>query len=170
MNEQERYLFDLQGFLVVPDALSATEVDELNAIMDAKIDANVPADANTYRFFGTLLDWGPAYRSLIDNPRVLPYLETIMGPNFRLDHDYADIIRAGKGPIGTTLHGGAVPRHPAFFYDCHNGEMRNGLSVVAYNLKDVNPGDGGFGCVPASHKSNFALPDEWKELVILVKG
>jgi ectoine hydroxylase-related dioxygenase (phytanoyl-CoA dioxygenase family) len=164
MNDHERYLFDLQGYLVVPNALSSEEVAELNAIMDEKIATNVPADTLTYRFFDTLLAWGPAYRRLIDNPGVYTHLEELIGPNFRLDHDYADIIRSGKGPIGTRLHGGAVPYHPSFFYHCHNGEMRNGLMVVAYNLKDVNPGDGGFGCVPGSHKSNFPFPDEWREL------
>lgn len=164
MNAQERYLFDLQGFLVVPDALTSAEVAELNATMDAQIAAHVPPEATTHRFFGSLLDWGPVYRRLIDHPRILPYLEALVDPNFRLDHDYADIIRRGKGPIGTRLHGGAVPYHPAFFYHCHNGEIRNGLTVVAYNLKDVNPGDGGFGCVPGSHKSHFPFPDEWREL------
>lgn len=164
MNEQERYLFDLQGYLVVPNALDAAETAELDALMDAKIGEMVPPEATTYRFCGELLAWGAAYRRLIDNPRVLPYLEELLGPNFRLDHDYADIIRSGKGPIGTRLHGGAVPYHPAFFYRCHNGEIRNGLIVVAYNLKDVNPGDGGFGCVPGSHKSNFVFPEAWREL------
>jgi hypothetical protein len=159
MNAQERYLFDLQGYLVVPNALSQAEVNTLNAIMDDKIAEEVPPTATTHRFFGDLLAWGTAY-----HPRLFPYLEALLGPNFRMDHDYADIIRAGKGPIGTRLHGGAVPQHPAFYYRCHNGEMRNGLMVVAYNLKDVNPGDGGFGCVPGSHKSNFAFPDEWREL------
>lgn len=164
MNDQERYLFDLQGYLAVPNALSQAEVTTLNAIMDEQIAREVPPEATTFRFFGDLLAWGPAYQSLIDHPRVLPYLEALLGPHFRMDHDYADIIRAGKGPIGTRLHGGAVPQHPAFYYRCHNGEMRNGLLVVAYNLKDVNPGDGGFGCVPGSHKSNFPFPNEWREL------
>jgi len=31
-----------------------------------------------------------------------------------------------------------------------DGRMANGLTVVAYNLKDVNPGDGGFACVPGT--------------------
>ena len=30
MTEQERYLFDLQGFLVVPNALSRATIDQLN--------------------------------------------------------------------------------------------------------------------------------------------
>lgn len=164
MNEQERYLFDLQGYLVVPNALSQEQLDALNAIMDEKVEEEVPPDESTFRFFGDLLEWGPSYRDLIDNPRVFPYLEELLGPRLRMDHEYADIIRSGKGPIGTRLHGGSTPQHPAFYYRCHNGEMRNGLMVVAYNLKDVHEGDGGFGCVPGSHKSNFVFPDEWREL------
>ena len=34
MTEQERYLFDLQGFLVVPNALSRATIDQLNFTMD----------------------------------------------------------------------------------------------------------------------------------------
>ena len=42
--------------------------------------------------------------------------------------------------------------------------MYNGLVVVAYNLADVNPGDGGFACVPGSHKANHPYPKEWVNL------
>jgi hypothetical protein len=34
MNDHERYLFDLQGFLAVPEALSSEPVAELNAVLD----------------------------------------------------------------------------------------------------------------------------------------
>ncbi|MDE2728596.1 MAG: phytanoyl-CoA dioxygenase family protein [Gemmatimonadota bacterium] len=164
MTPHEQYLFDLQGFIAVPDALDAEQLAELNRILDVKIDEAMEPGATTHRFGFTLLDWGPAYRDLIDNPRIVPYLEHIVGSRFRLDHDYADIIRKGDGPIGTTLHGGAIPFDPLYSYTCVNQEIRCGLSVVAYNLKDVNPGDGGFGCVPGSHKANFRFPDEWRNL------
>jgi len=163
MTDHERYLFDLQGFIIVPNALSADEVAELNAIMDEHIAQECSADMRTHRFVG-LLHWGKAYRRLIDHPNVAPYLEEILGAQFRLDHDYADVIRAGKGPIGTTLHGGAAPFNPVFYYHVTNGRMFNGLVAVAFNLKDVNPGDGGFAAVPGSHKSNFPFPPAWKEL------
>jgi hypothetical protein len=163
MTPQEQYLFDLQGFLVVPDALNQNEVTALNHLLDERISQEVETGATNHRFVN-LLGWGPAYRNLIDNSRITPYLEAILGPKFRLDHDYADIIRSGKGPIGTRLHGGGAPFDPSQFYTCHNQTIRCGLTVVAYNLKDVNPGDGGFGCVPGSHKSNFPFPDEWREL------
>jgi ectoine hydroxylase-related dioxygenase (phytanoyl-CoA dioxygenase family) len=165
MTDHERYLFDLQGLIVVPNALSTAEVAELNALMDEHIAKECASDVRTHRFIG-LLGWGKAYRNLIDHPNIVPYLQEMLGANFRLDHDYADIIRAGKGPIGTTLHGGATPFNPVFYHHVHSGRMFNGLVAVAFNLKDVNPGDGGFAAVPGSHKSNFPFPTEWKELEV----
>ena len=163
MNEHERFLFDLQGFLVVPDALSPALVARLNELMDEHIAQETGPDMRTHRF-GRLLRWGKAYRDLIDNQRMVPYVEDLVGPQFRLDHDYVDVIRTGKGPIGTVLHGGSTPYDPSQYYHFKDGRMFNGLIVVAYNLKDVHPGDGGFGCVPGSHKSNYAFPREWQEL------
>ena len=55
---------------------------------------------------------------------------------------------------------------PGQTYAVHDGQIRSGLVVVAYNLRDVNPGDGGFAGVAGSHKANFALPDDWKELEV----
>jgi ectoine hydroxylase-related dioxygenase (phytanoyl-CoA dioxygenase family) len=34
--------------------------------------------------------------------------------------------------------------------------MRSGLTAVTYCLTGAAPGDGGFCCIPGSHKSNFA--------------
>ena len=37
MDEHEAYLFDLQGFLAVEDVLSATEVAELDDLLETRI-------------------------------------------------------------------------------------------------------------------------------------
>lgn len=163
MNENERYLFDLQGFLVVENALDTAQIAALNALIEERTALEVEAEATTHRF-GGLLKWGQPCLDLIDNPHVLTYLEQLIGRTVRLDHEYCDIIRGGRGPIGTSLHGGAVTDDPTAYYRFFDGKLRNGLSVVAYNLHDVNPGDGGFGCVPGSHKSNLLLPMEWQDL------
>jgi len=140
MTDKERYLFDLQGFLAVPDALSPDELVELNAILDKQIAQHTrPEDAR--KRFGGLLSWGTAYQRLIDNPRITPYLNELIGPDFRLDHNYADLIRRSDGPIGAMLHGGGTPFDSSQFFRYHDGRMFNGLTVVAYNLMDVNPGD-----------------------------
>jgi hypothetical protein len=96
----------------------------------------------------------------------MPYLTELLGKSLRLDHEYADIIRAGKGPIGTILHGGGTPFDSTCYYHYHEGRFRCGLVAVAFNLHDVNPGDGGFGCVPGSHKSNIPFPMEWLDLSV----
>jgi ectoine hydroxylase-related dioxygenase (phytanoyl-CoA dioxygenase family) len=162
MDDKEFYLFDLQGYLTVEDALTAEQVAALNEQIDAYLAREVEADTNTKRF--SPKQFGAAYFPLIDNPRIDPYMRTICGDGYRLDHDYIDIIRSGLGPIGAMLHGGGAPYDPSQYYVYHDGRMYNGLTVVAYNLKDVNPGDGGFGCVPGSHKANRPYPEEWKNL------
>ena len=40
MDEVERYLFDLQGYLVIQDVLSAAEVAELNRLFDGLAGVN----------------------------------------------------------------------------------------------------------------------------------
>ena len=154
MTEHDRYLFDLQGYVTVPNAIDAGTVAALNEILDRKIAEETPADATTHRFM-SLLNWGQPYLDLLDPPTIVPYLEAILGPRFRLDHTYLDIIRGGLSPIGATLHGGAMPFNPVQYFHYSNGQFHNGLSVVAFNLADVNPGDGGFACVPGSHKTIF---------------
>ena len=50
MNDQERYLFDLKGYLAVPDALSQEQVAKLNGVLDEHIAAECPPDMRTHRF------------------------------------------------------------------------------------------------------------------------
>ena len=88
----------------------------------------------THRF-GELLGRDPAFCDLIDNGPVVSVLEDIIGTDFRLDHTYADIIRRGDGPIGTVLHGGAIPFNSSEYYFILNNEIHGGLVAVAFNLR-----------------------------------
>ncbi len=164
MTEKEKYLFDLQGYITVPNALSAGQLKELNRVLDGQLAEHAKPEAKMHRFEESLLAWDKAYRELIDNPRISPYLDELIGQGFRLDHDYCDVIRSGTNVAASGLHGGGTPFDSCMFFNHHDGRMYNGLLVVAYNLHDVNPGDGGFGCVPGSHKSNYPLPEDWHSL------
>lgn len=164
MNELERYLFDLQGFLVVENALTAAQVTALNRLLDQQVALNHESKKPWSRF-DSLLGWGKPFRDLIDHPRITPYLLELLGNDFRLDHEYVHIIRQpGTGPIGTFLHGGGTPYDPCQYYLFRNGRMYNGLIAIAYHLTDVTQGDGGFGCIPGSHKSNFPIPQALENL------
>jgi hypothetical protein len=160
---RDRYLFDLQGYLTIPDALSAEAVEQLNEVIDGMALDEIGGEETAHRAIH-LLARSRAFRDLIDHPPVLPILEELLGEDFRLDHEYVDLIRSGMGPIGAGLHGGAVPFRPIEYYWNGGGQLHSGLVAVAYNLKEIGPDDGGFACVPGSHKSPFAFPDNWKDL------
>ena len=152
MTPEEKFQFDLEGYLVVRGVLGSDELAELNAIA-----GDLPGgwgDGPFYRA-SKISQWGPGYQALIDHPKLIPYLLELVGPRVRLDHDYCIFMRQGA-PNGN-LHGGSSPQIGSgdHWYVCHNGVIRNGLTVVTFNLTAAGPGAGGFGCIPGSHKSNF---------------
>ncbi|MGB7381287.1 MAG: phytanoyl-CoA dioxygenase family protein, partial [Rivularia sp. (in: cyanobacteria)] len=163
MHESERYLFDLQGFLVVENVLNNEEISALRKLIDEQVAIKNQPEASKLRF-DNLLSSGKPLRNLIDHPRITAYLSELLGGKFRLDHNYVHIIRKGVGPIGCYLHGGGTPYDPTQYYSFRNHKIYNGLLAVAYELNDVYPGDGGFACIPGSHKSNLSCPQEWLNL------
>jgi ectoine hydroxylase-related dioxygenase (phytanoyl-CoA dioxygenase family) len=156
MTPEEKFLFDLHGYLVVKNVLTAAEVAELNAIADEKI-AAVPAGRSGRR--ARISVWGQPYQALMDHPKVLPYLLTLIDSKFRLDHDYCIFMR--EGDAGGSLHGGEG-HEGDHWYKYRDGVIKNGLTVVTYFLTPAAEGDGGFVCIPGTHKTNFlsAIPPD----------
>ena len=98
------------------------------------------------------------------HPVTLLYLSELIGEKMRLDHEYAILMR--KGAPENRLHGGGTPFDPSQYYHFRNEKMHNGLTVVIYALADAGAGDGGFCCIPGSHKSNFRarnLSGAWRK-------
>ena len=146
MTDEEKFIVDLEGYLVIKDVLMPDEVAEMNKIIDRGDHSGHP----------TL--WGAPFKKLIDHPKILSYLIELIGPKFRLDHDYAIFMCAGESR--GRLHGGEDGGYPGgpegdHWYKYRDGVIRNGLCVITYCLSDVAEGDGGFACIPGSHKSNF---------------
>lgn len=166
MTEEERYGFDLQGYMVIENAIPPDAL----AAMNGWLDAQQAIGANWQAAYPSLLNWGPEFRALLDNAKVLPILIELLGDQLRLDHDYAIFSEAGDSGMG--LHGGGTPYDPSQYYHIYNGRMYNGLTVVSYALADVPLGQGGLAVVPGSHKSAFRCPDDirhWRTLSPLVK-
>ena len=152
MTPEERFLFDLEGYVIIKQVLSPGEVASLNELADRR---RPPlSKALKYDRVFRASAWGAPYRALIDHPTVAGYLVELVGPHFRLDHDF--LIYTIKGGTGQPLHGGeGSDERPDHWYKYRDGVMRNGLTVVTYCLSSSGEGDGGFCCVPGSHKSNF---------------
>ena len=159
MNEIQKYLFDLQGYLILDNVLTAAEVAEINGLIDAQNLAGPGLQTSQARF-GDYLKWGQPFVDLLDHPRIMPLLKFILGDGFRLDHYYGIYMRQGTSRLN--LHGGNRPYDPPEYYHFRNDRMYNGLTVVAWNLADTGPDVGGFCCIPASHKANYVCPPEIK--------
>ena len=125
MTGEEKFQVDLEGYLVIKNVLTDDEVAEMNDIIDNRDRQGAPSL------------WGEPFKRLIDHPKILPYLTDLLGPHVRLDHDYALFMEKGQGRGG--LHGGedggrAGGHVGDHWYKYRDGHMRNGLSVMTYNL------------------------------------
>jgi hypothetical protein len=151
MTPEEKFMFDLEGYLLIKQVLTTAELAELNALADQKFPSTPDSPPDRRAF--AVSTWGPACQVLIDHPKIVPYLVELLGPKFRIDHDYCIFMTKGGEKGG--LHGGESDRNPDHWYKYRDGLMRNGLTVVTFFLSHAAVGDGGFACVPGSHKSNF---------------
>ena len=167
MTEEQLYLFDVAGYLVVEDVLSYDHcerlIEALHEVEDARRD-QLPTGVSHREpelgeiSVGDLPSMGPLFADLIDLPPVIDVLTRIIGPQLRLEIAYALIRRKGFG--GLSLHGGGGGVDPHFMYHYFNGQVFAGHSVVAFNLTDVSEEEGGFICVPGSHNSHFPTPHD----------
>ena len=171
--ETQQYLFDLQGYLVIENALSSEEVANLSKLIDRQ---EFPVADSEVRFGGAagglaggsgFLEWGAPFCDLLDHPIVIPILRFILGDCFRLDRLYGIKMSAGmpRGHLhadygATSPYSGARPGERYHFRD---NEIPAGFVVVAWNLSATGPGYGGFCCIPGSHKSGFKLPKAIEE-------
>ena len=162
LNEEQRFLFDTLGYIIIPDLLSADQVSEMQSTL------RDPTEDS--------LHWGKIWRDILDLPNLSPILEDLVGnpmlrearrvrdmadlPTYRLDHINVH-THVEKGYEGRPLHGG-LPVAGSFKY--HDGIFYNGLSVVSFELFDTHPNDGGFACIPGTHKANVALPEGWADM------
>ena len=135
MTDEELYLFDLHGYLVVPQALSQDTVALLNQHVDANTErvhtrnkagsldgtnepihggVAAPAMTGTHGrgdFNGYLWDWGEpagaAFRALIANEHAMRIAIGVIGDAFRLAGTTG--LTQTKGAEGFVLHGGGNP-------------------------------------------------------------
>lgn len=187
----QKYLFDLNGYLVLPNVFDDAFVRRANDAVDAHVDRlferrgklrtsglygresqQLAGDGTTGRMdLGGMLGWDAPhrdpFRELLCHPMVACALHELVGVGYRLDHSPL-MIAQERGSEGHTLHGGAVTEsgEPAWplAYDFKLGQMRNQLLTVCLQLADSKEGDGGFCVVPGSHKANFPVPPALADL------
>lgn len=174
MDPRERYFWDLNGYLIVRGVLGPGEIASANEAIDhysgmlEMDEANRGArDSRSLRGTGRptlkgLLELDKPYcdvfRSMLAHGAVVARLNVMCGIGFRLDHGPL-LISGVKGTEGLAMHGAGEPHRPFVAYHHQNGTTYCGGVTVTWQLADVSDGDGGFACVPGSHKSSFPMPE-----------
>jgi len=171
MNERQNYLFDLQGFLLIEDVLSpadcALAIDKIKSRAKPMEKTPDGYEANgTWENASGLYEAGEPFIKLIDHPKITEVLVGIIGSALRCESSYSFVRHKGCPPF--EMHGGHRGGGVNFRYSVHDGRIYTGLTVVSIALQDIREEDGGFACIPGSHKSDFSVPaDDRKELFTL---
>jgi hypothetical protein len=164
----DRFLFDMQGYLLLKGVLTACECDQLRALLrrlealdyrDDWLSEATPGREPTRRTkheqmprlqLSGLLRLDPGFDHLLDHPRVLPYLEEFLD---RPQLCNAWSICKGAGCWEGAWHRALGPAH----YWVRDGRIQTTMITVIYALDDQGPADGGLMALPGSHKNHFEL-------------
>jgi ectoine hydroxylase-related dioxygenase (phytanoyl-CoA dioxygenase family) len=165
MTDEQKYMFDLQGYIVLKDVVPREVIAQCNVALDRFEDMD-PEDfpsplclgkekTEQELYISNILEGDEQFRLLIDIPEVLDVVQTVTGGPYRLNHTYT-IYRWGGGFTGLHMHG--TPIIPKCQYHCRNGQMVSTLTKAVFPMLDCDAEDGCFAAIPGAHKSNFPKP------------
>ena len=174
MTKEEKYLFDLKGFLILRDVVDADTIDRANRAIDHHFDeieeherqfegeSQVLASEVRQKWCDKMVSWErphcEPFRELMVQPTIKPYLSELLGSGYRISRP-PRLIVMDKGCAGHYMHGGQVDRQ-AFesTYVAKFGHIYCGKLLVEFPLADEGRDQGGLALVPGGHKANYPIP------------
>ena len=170
LTQEEKWFFDLTGYLVVPQVISPETVLRMLTIGDAwhnLPEADLPRPLRSYsdkntrkntpRSIDNIVYGDPIFQELALNPHTMRVVNAITGNRPQLLA--ATYTRNYRDEEDIALHNGHEGglRNPANDYQANGAEVFATFLNAAVTLVDV-PAGSGFVCVPGSHKSHFPCP------------
>lgn len=163
LSAEQRYLLDAVGFLHLEAVLSPAEVAAARAAFERSNAGRPTAEGSENEGI-----WEPALEMLATHPKLVPALLELSGgaPHLMLMELLHQPPRMGPPRTveggGTTgelhCHRETVASSRVSFETAPPGRVLADNYNVFHYLDAVEPGDGGLGLVPASHKSSFSRP------------
>jgi len=164
--EMEDYLFDLQGYIVLRNAVKQDHVAEINEAAEALL----PLEADTWSGhvhcrgnppdqvgLSQIIEAGEPFERLIDHPSWIDHINRYVGRDDGLFIDQNWWNKRGPSG-GLTLHSGGHKRRIRTQFRYHDGQFRCGQVNILLALNNIGPEDGPTMVVPGSHKSNVLHP------------
>jgi len=162
MSDYEKFMFDLKGFLVIPNVLTEEETNIAREHVQtlAKDPESLPEHHRAPIA-------GPA-EFLIDHPRVMGILQEVIAPkreHIRLESVFTSLRSAETTSEQWRPHVGGTNLMPSFSFRYHDGRIYSAMTRVVWELNEVVKGQGGTCLVPGSHKANLASAHggDWPE-------
>ncbi len=146
------------GAIVVPDILSAAEVQELRRVTDEFVEKSraVTTHDSTFdledthsaaqprvRRIKTPHLHHPAYGALVKHPKIIAVLQDLWGPDIRFDTAKLNLKSAG--------YGAAVEWHQDWAFYPHSNDD---LAAVGVMMDDMELANGPLMIIPGSHKGD----------------
>jgi ectoine hydroxylase-related dioxygenase (phytanoyl-CoA dioxygenase family) len=171
-NPVDDFFFDLNGYLILENAVSPELVTRLNAAFD-RLPNVEPGEwiGNAQRRDYTketgyelhnCIEFDPAFEEMIDNPGWIHLVKHFAGE----EQSYVEGLYIDECIASIRRSGGHHPVHSGGFqgamrgaYGYKNGVFRCGQANIILALTDIDTmADGPTMLVPGSHKSNFPHP------------
>ncbi|MEE2658194.1 MAG: phytanoyl-CoA dioxygenase family protein [Candidatus Latescibacterota bacterium] len=163
MTEEQKYAFDLKGWICLPGLLSEQDlkpirVHQMKFLNDRE---SLPAEQRD--------NHGGPSQALLDHPAVVGVLNEILSHQalatedcygFRYDHTYTSYREAGHDNYSPHGGGGYFNfEGNSHIYQMLPGRVHSGLTRVLWELNEVREGDGGTLLLSGSHKAAFPRPE-----------
>jgi ectoine hydroxylase-related dioxygenase (phytanoyl-CoA dioxygenase family) len=172
ISPMDDFLFDLNGYLILKNAVDSELLDRLNAEYDA-----LPRELPIGHWYkgAQRRDYTPAtgmelhhciaigtpFEELIDHPSWVNHVRHYCGE----ENSYVRGLFIDECIASVRVSGGHHPVHSGNYrtplrclYRFEDGEFRCGQVNVILALTDIGPGDGATMVIPGSHKSKMRHP------------
>lgn len=155
LTDEERFMFETFGYLVVPDALTPEETE---ACLDAAKRAHDSLPQGQWRQIGHLYETEPAIENLIDHPSVFGKVRALMGDYFILQSTWCTKQPAHGAPGGYHQDGSSVYDFRRLATPTPLVQLRIGYFLTDQSREDM----GNMVMIPGSHNVKMQLPKSVK--------
>lgn len=161
--QEQKYVFDKQGWLLVPGVLSGDELKEMQDFCHRlrHEPESIPAHERS--------PLGGPMQKLSDHPNVVGFLNEFLAHpalssqecyGFRMESCHMFYRTVGDGNFGPH-NGNGMLRFPgdSHLYRCIPGKAYSGLTRIVWELNPVKYRQGGTLFITGSHKAVYTAPD-----------
>ena len=162
MSEEQKYLFDLKGWIALPGLLDDAQLERIREHQMRFLyhpEELPPEERDNHGGPSQVLLDAPALVGVLNEIISHPPLAAADCYGFRFDHTYTSHRQAGHDNFSPHGGGGLFNfSGDSHLYQMHPGRIHAGLVRVVWELNEVATGEGGTLFLSGSHKSAFPRP------------